>query len=77
MRPPDARTTWGGSWSSQVFYAKNVAGGANTVTATFANSISGWGIVYVHEYSGVDKADPLDAQTAASGHEPRDEQRRR
>ena len=50
-----ARTTWGGSWSSQVFYAKNVAGGANTVTATFANALNGWGVVYVHEYSGVDK----------------------
>ena len=30
-------TTWNnGAWSSQVFYAKNVAGGANTVRATFA-----------------------------------------
>ena len=28
-----ARTTWGGTWSSQVFYARNVAAGTNTVTA--------------------------------------------
>ena len=61
------RMTWNGSSSSQVFYAKNVAGGANTVTATFASSISGWAIVYVHEYSGVDKSDPLDAQSVAIG----------
>jgi glucose/arabinose dehydrogenase/PKD repeat protein len=61
------RTTWGSSWSSQVFYAKNIAGGANTVTATFANALSGWGVVYVHEYSGTDRTDPLDVQTAATG----------
>jgi glucose/arabinose dehydrogenase len=65
-----ARTAWGSSWSSQVFYAKNVAGGANTVTATFANTLSGWGVVYVHEYSGADKTDPLDVQTAAIGTSP-------
>ena len=34
------RTTWGSGWSAQVFYARNVAGGANTVTATFATSIA-------------------------------------
>jgi glucose/arabinose dehydrogenase/PKD repeat protein len=62
-----ARTTWGSSWSSQVFYAKNVAAGANTVTATFANPLNGWGVVYIHEYSGVDKSNPLDVQTVATG----------
>ena len=72
-----ARTTWGSSWSSQVFYAKNIAGGANTVTATFANALSGWGVVYIHEYSGVDKTNPLDVQTVGDRHEPGDEQRQR
>ena len=63
-----ARSSWGSSWSSQVFYAKNVAGGANTVNATFATALTGgWGIVYVHEYSGADKTDPLDVQTVATG----------
>ena len=63
-----ARSSWGSSRSSQVFYAKNVAGGANTVNATFATALNGgWGTVYVHEYSGADKTDPLDVQTVATG----------
>jgi glucose/arabinose dehydrogenase/PKD repeat protein len=62
-----ARQAWGSSWSSQVFYAKGVAGGANTVTATFANGINGWAIVYIHEYSGVDKVSPLDVSGVATG----------
>jgi hypothetical protein len=59
--------TWNGSQSSQVFYARNIVGGANTVTATFASAINGFAIVYVHEYSGVDKSDPVDAQSTAIG----------
>ncbi len=43
-----------------MFYAKNVAGGANTVTATFASAINGFAVVYIHEYSGVDKVSPVD-----------------
>jgi glucose/arabinose dehydrogenase len=61
------RTTWGRSWSSQVFYAKSVAGGTNTVTATFATAISSFGIIYIHEYSGVDRVDPLDVSKGAVG----------
>ena len=61
------RTTWGNGWSSQVFYAKSIAGGANTVTATFSTAISGWGVVYIHEYSGVDKVSPVDATATATG----------
>ena len=37
------------------------------MTATFANAINGWGVVYIHEYSGVDKTSPLDVTTAATG----------
>ena len=48
------------AWSSQVFYARDVAGGANTVHATFHGAIKSFGDVYIHEYSGVDKASPLD-----------------
>jgi hypothetical protein len=56
------------SWSSQVFYAKNIAAGANTVTATFATALGGgWGTVYMHEYSGVDRTNPLDVEAAAIG----------
>jgi glucose/arabinose dehydrogenase/chitodextrinase len=65
-----APTRWGSgsTWSAQVFYAKNVAGGANTVTATFGSSVSGgWGVIYLHEYSGLDKVNPLDVSAAAVG----------
>ena len=61
-------TRWNNSaWSSQVFYAKNIAGGSNTVRATFANAITDFGIIYVHEYSGIDTASPLDVSAAAVG----------
>lgn len=51
--------------SSQVFYAKNIAGGATTVTATFAANT---GIdLYVQEYSGLDKTNPLDKSTGTRG----------
>ena len=33
----------GNAWRSQVFYAKNIAGGANTVTATFGTAITSFG----------------------------------
>jgi glucose/arabinose dehydrogenase/PKD repeat protein len=61
-------TRWNNStWSSQVFYAKNVAGGANTVTGTFGTAINSFGILYVHEYTGMDKINPLDVTAAAIG----------
>jgi hypothetical protein len=55
-------TTWGSSNSSRVFYTVDSAGGANTVKATFATAIKspGWADVYIHEYSGVVKQNPLD-----------------
>jgi hypothetical protein len=47
-----------------VFYAKNILGGANTVTAIFSSTNNHpWMTVY--EYSGLDTANPLD-QTAKS-----------
>jgi glucose/arabinose dehydrogenase len=55
------------AWSSQVFYAKNAAAGANTVRATFGGSVGPSAIIYIHEYSGMDKADPLDVSSAAIG----------
>ena len=61
-------TRWNkNAWSSQVFYARNVAGGANTVRATFGNSIASFGIAYIHEYSGIDRTSPLDVSSAAIG----------
>lgn len=67
------RTSWGtgNNWSSQTFYAKNVAGAATTVNATFSTNISSttdkFGIIYVHEYSGIDKNNPVDVTSSAVG----------
>ena len=61
------RTTWGSNWSAQVFYAKNVAAGADTVTATFATPINSFGTIHIHEYSGIDKLDPVDGARSATG----------
>ena len=61
------RTTWGTNGSSQVFVAKNIAGGANTVTATFATAINAFAVIYIHEYSGLDKANPVDVTKSATG----------
>jgi glucose/arabinose dehydrogenase/PKD repeat protein len=62
-----ARTTWGGTWSSQVFYARNVAAGANTVTATHATAVNSFSVIYIHEYSGIDKVSPVDVTRSAMG----------
>ena len=63
-----AATRWQGSqWSAQVFYARNVAAGANTVTATFGTAITSFGIIYIHEYAGIDKVSPLDVSRSATG----------
>jgi chitodextrinase len=54
---------------SQVFYAKNINGGANTVKATFSTAITsrGWAAMYIHEYSGIDKVNPLDVSHVNAG----------
>ena len=64
-----SRTMWGANSnnSSQVFYAKNVAAGSNTVRASFATAISSSADMYIHEYSGIDKADPLDVSAVNRG----------
>ena len=67
LRRAAPATRWNGNaWSSQVFYAKNVAGGANTVRATFGTAITSFGDLYIHEYSGLDQTNPLDVSAAAS-----------
>ena len=69
-------TRWNNNtWSSQVFYAKNIAGGANTVRATFGTAINSFGIVYIHEYSGIDPTNPVDVAAATAGTGSRHEQR--
>jgi chitodextrinase len=63
-------TAGAGSTSAQIFYAANIAGGTNTVTAQFATAITTRGVLYVQEYSGLDTQSPLDAAVAASGSSP-------
>jgi chitodextrinase len=60
-------TTWGNGYSAQVFYASNIAGGVDTVTAAFRNSVASFGVVYIHEYAGISAFDPVDVTAAASG----------
>ena len=60
-------TAWGGGYRAQIFYAKSIAAGANTVTATFQTAITSFGLVYIHEYSGIDAASPVDVVAAATG----------
>ena len=54
-------------YNAQVFYAINRKSGSNTITATFGSSLSAFGIIYVHEYAGVDAAAPIDGTAAAVG----------
>ena len=68
-QPATSPTAWrGGGWRAQVWYANQIqSSGSTTVTATFATPLSGSGLLYIHEYSGVDQLNPLDGTTSASG----------
>ncbi len=50
----------------QMFYAENIAGGANTVTVAFSASVSGAHLL-IHEYSGIATSNSLDQVTSATG----------
>ena len=61
-------TRWSGNrYSAQIFYAKNIKGGADTLTGTFTSRIRSFGTVYAHEYSGLDQMAPFDVTAAATG----------
>jgi outer membrane protein assembly factor BamB len=62
-----ARQTWGNNWSAQVFYASNILGGSNTVKVTFGTAITSFGIMYLHEYSGLATVSPVDVSASAAG----------
>ena len=66
-RAATTRQNWGNNWSAQVFYASGISAGSNTVTATFGTSIKSFGIVYLHEYSGLASASPVDASGSGVG----------
>jgi len=49
-----------------IYYAKNIAGGSNTVTVKF-NQAASYPDVRILEYGGLDTSNPLDAKAAAAG----------
>lgn len=49
----------------QIWYAKNIKAGPNTVTVNLSSSV--YGDISVHEYSGVDKVSPVDQVSSAAG----------
>jgi hypothetical protein len=51
---------------SRVYYAGNIAGGADTITITLSTT-SSYLEAYLSEYSGVNSTTPVDAQAGASG----------
>ncbi len=55
---------------AEIFYARNVGAGVDTVTATFTTPIATRGALYVHEYAGFDVAAPLAAAAGAAGSGP-------
>jgi PKD repeat protein len=63
---PAAPVTRGGGISQAVYYATNIAAGANTVTVTFDRPAA-FVDVRVAEYSGLDRVSPLDATASAAG----------
>src|SRR6185437_4084920 len=48
-----------------IWYAKNIAGGGDTVTANFAST--GFSVIYIHEYAGLDASAPLDQVSSQTG----------
>ena len=55
----------GGAYT-QVYYAKNIKGGADTVTVALPSNPSILEL-YLSEYSGIDTTNPIDGQAGASG----------
>jgi len=51
---------------SRVYYAKNIKGGADTVTVTLSAE-SSYLELYLSEYSGINTTNPIDAQAGAAG----------
>jgi hypothetical protein len=58
--------TKGTALTQSIYYAKNIAGGSNTVTVVF-NQAAAYPDVRVLEYSGADQTNPLDVTAGGSG----------
>ncbi len=59
--------SWGAGYHAQIFYASNITGGADTITAAFQTAVTSFGEIYAHEYSGISPTSPIDVMTSASG----------
>ena len=59
-------TITGTALRQAIYYAKNIAGGSNTVTVTF-NQAAAFVDVRMLEYSGLDTTSPLDVTAGAAG----------
>ncbi|HTJ24078.1 MAG TPA: hypothetical protein VL383_16885, partial [Gemmatimonadaceae bacterium] len=55
-----------GGATARLYYAKNIAGGTDTITVSLADSTSSLE-VYAAEYTGVDPTSPLDGSAQAAG----------
>ena len=62
-----APLTWGTGYRAQIFYAPNITGGADIVTAAFQTAVTSFGVIYVHEYAGISPTSPVDVTASASG----------
>lgn len=63
----DAKQAWGTADNVQGFYAKNINGGACTITVTLSLTSVSYLEVYQMEVSGSDTTAPLDAHNTSSG----------
>jgi hypothetical protein len=55
-------------FSSALFYAKNIKGGADTVTVTLSGVPKSPGLgIYIFEYKGADRVSPFDGNAQAAG----------
>jgi hypothetical protein len=55
-----------GATRSVVYYAKNIKGGADTVTVNLSGT-SAWLELYLSEYAGANQTNPIDVQAGAAG----------
>ena len=64
--PVGGQLTSPGGSSSSLYYAKNIRGGADTVTVTVSAATGGIEL-YLAEYTGIDAVNPIDVQAGAAG----------
>jgi hypothetical protein len=59
-------TVIGGTASQSIYYAKNIAGGTNTITVAFSDAAA-YPDIRILEYKGADQYSPVDVVAASSG----------